>query len=157
MKKATTLSVNGNEHEVLVPSHRTLLEVLREELGLMGTKSSCDMGTCGSCTVLIDGLPVLSCLTLAHEVEGREITTIEGLRGEEGRLHPLERSFVEHGAIQCGFCTPGMILASQALLNEKPHPSEEEIRQALAGHLCRCTGYVQIVDAVQAAAESTEA
>ncbi|MBP1731658.1 MAG: pcmS [Deltaproteobacteria bacterium] len=149
-KKSVVLRVNGEEHELLIYPHRTLSEVLREELQLTGTKQSCNEGACGSCTVLLDGLPVRSCLLLAADVEGREITTIEGL-AEEGKLHPLQASFVEHYAIQCGFCTPGMILTAKALLEKNPHPTDKEIRDAISGNICRCTGYAKIVEAIKAA------
>ena len=148
-KKSVVLRVNGEEQELLIHPHRTLAEVLREELQLTGTKLSCNEGACGSCTVLLDGLPVRSCLLLAADVEGREITTIEGL-AEEGKLHPLQASFVEHYAIQCGFCTPGMILTAKALLERNPHPTDKEIRDAISGNICRCTGYAKIVEAIKA-------
>jgi len=151
-KRLIELVVNGDRYEVAVASHWTLLEVIREELGLTGTKEACNTGECGSCTVLINGTAVLSCLLLAVEAEGKEINTIEGLRSGEGGLHPLQEAFQNHGAVQCGFCTPGMILASKALLDENPHPTEREIREALRGHFCRCTGYAKILEAVQAAA-----
>ena len=149
-KKSVVLRVNGEEQELLIHHHRTLAEVLREELQLTGTKQSCNEGACGSCTVLLDGLPVRSCLLLAADVEGREITTIEGL-AEEGKLHPLQASFVEHYAIQCGFCTPGMILTAKALLDANPKPTDKEIRQAISGNICRCTGYAKIIEAIKAA------
>ena len=152
MKKIIRLHVNGESHEILTESHKTLLEVLREDLGLTGTKRGCDLGACGACTVLIDGKPHLSCLTLAASVQGKKIVTIEGL-SEDGKLHPLQNFFVEKGAIQCGFCTPGMILTAKAFLDEHPHPSEEEIKRAISGNLCRCTGYVKIVEAILAAVE----
>ncbi len=144
------LRVNKEEHELLVPAHRTLAEVLRDDLHLTGTKESCSEGACGTCTVLIDGLPVRSCLLLAIEAEGKEITTIEGL-AEGGKLHPIQEAFVEHFAIQCGFCTPGMILTAKALLDTNPQPTEKEIRDAISGNVCRCTGYAKIVEAIQAA------
>ena len=147
MKQAITLHVNGDEHEVLTETHKTLLEVLREDLGLTGTKRGCDLGTCGACTVLINGRPHLSCLTLAVDVQEKEILTIEGL-SQGGKLHPLQKGFVEKGAVQCGFCTPGMILTAKALLDEHPRPSEEEVKRAISGNLCRCTGYVKIVEAI---------
>jgi len=147
MKRILKLHVNGETYEVLTEVHRTLLEVLREDLGLTGTKRGCDLGTCGACTVLIDGKPYLSCLTLAVDVQGKKIITIEGLT-QDGELHPLQKSFVEKGAIQCGFCTPGMILTAKAHLDEYPHPSEEEVKKAISGNLCRCTGYVKIVEAI---------
>lgn len=152
MKHILRLHVNGEEFEVLTEVYRTLLEVLRENLGLTGTKRGCDLGTCGACTVLIDGKPYLSCLTLAAGVQGKKITTIEGLI-RDGELHPLQRIFVEKGAIQCGFCTPGMILTAKAFLDENPHPSESEIKKAISGNLCRCTGYVKIVEAILSVAE----
>ena len=132
--------------------HRTLAEVLREDLQLTGTKQSCNEGACGTCTVLLDGEPVRSCLLLAADAEGREITTIEGL-SREGELHPLQASFVEHYAIQCGFCTPGMILTAKALLDANPNPTDKEIRRAISGNVCRCTGYAKIVEAIKAASE----
>ena len=151
-KKSVVLRVNGEEQELLIHPHRTLAEVLREELQLTGTKQSCNEGACGTCTVLLDGLPVRSCLLLAADAEGREITTIEGL-SREGELHPLQASFVEHNAIQCGFCTPGMILTAKALLDANPNPTDKEIRRAISGNVCRCTGYAKIVEAIKAASE----
>jgi carbon-monoxide dehydrogenase small subunit len=144
--------LNGAEVVVSIRPHQRLLEVLRETLGLTGTKPGCGEGECGACTVLVDGRVVNACLFPAPEVEGCEVTTIEGLLGEENRLSPLQQSLVERGAIQCGFCTPGMILSAKALLDGNPDPSEREIREALVGNLCRCTGYVQIVEAVKDAA-----
>jgi len=149
-KNKVTLRVNGETYDLLTYPHRTLLEVLREDLQLTGAKESCGEGACGSCTVLLDGLPVRSCLLLALEVEGRDITTIEGL-AEGGTLHPVQKAFVEHHAIQCGVCTPGMILTAKALLDATPEPTEAEIRRALSGNICRCTGYAKIVEAVKAA------
>jgi len=147
MKQVVTLQINGEPYDLFIEPKKTLLEVLREDLGLTGTKEVCDLGTCGACTVLLDNRPVLSCLTLAVACQDKEIKTIEGLRnGEE--LHPLQRSFVENGAIQCGMCTPGMILTSKAFLDENPHPTEVEVREAISGNLCRCTGYVKIVEAI---------
>ncbi len=147
MKRILKLNVNGEEFEILTEVHKTLLEVLREDLGLTGTKRGCDLGTCGACTVLIEGKPYLSCLTLAADVQGKKILTIEGL-SQKGELHPLQKAFVEKGAIQCGFCTPGMILTAKAFLEEQPHPSEGELKKAISGNLCRCTGYVKIVEAI---------
>jgi carbon-monoxide dehydrogenase small subunit len=147
MKQAIRLHVNGEEHEILTEMNRTLLDVLRENLGLTGTKQGCGLGTCGACTVLINGKPYLSCLTLAVDVQGKEILTIEGL-GQNRELHPLQKAFVEKGAVQCGFCTPGMILAAKAFLDENPSPSEEEVKKAISGNFCRCTGYVKIVEAI---------
>jgi carbon-monoxide dehydrogenase small subunit len=145
-----TLQINGDTYELAIEPRKTLLEVLREDIGLTGTKEVCDLGTCGACTVLLDAKPILSCLTLAIACKGKEITTIEGLRRGE-KLHPLQASFVQKGAIQCGMCTPGMILSAKALLDENPHPTEIEVRKAIAGNLCRCTGYVKIVEAILAA------
>ncbi len=150
-KRRLKLQVNGEDREVLVPVHHSLLEVLREDLGLMGTKHGCELGECGACTVLLDGRPVLSCLTLPVECEGREIRTIEGL-ARDGELHPLQQAFSELGAAQCGYCTPGMLLSAQALLEEQSRPSPEAIREALSGNLCRCTGYLKIFEAVELAA-----
>jgi carbon-monoxide dehydrogenase small subunit len=150
-KQEIQLEINGNTYSISVLPQRTLLEVLREDLGLIGTKEGCSEGECGVCTVLLDGFPVRSCLLLAVDVRGRKITTIEGL-SKNGELHPIQNAFIEHGAIQCGFCTPGMILSAKALLDENPSPTEEEIRIGLSGNLCRCTGYVKIFKAVQAAA-----
>ncbi len=148
MKQIVQLQVNGEDYEAYVPVHKTLLEVLREDLNLTGTKHGCELGECGTCTVLVDGEPILSCLALPVELQGREITTIEGLaRGPE--LHPLQQAFAELGAAQCGYCTPGILLTAQALLERNPTPTREEIREALAGNLCRCTGYVKILEAVE--------
>ena len=150
-REVLALRVNGEERQLLVAVHRTLLEVLREDLGLTGTKHGCELGECGTCTVLVDGQPQLSCLLLPVQLQGREITTVEGMGGG-GELHPLQRAFVELGAAQCGYCTPGMLLAARALLDANPAPSRDEIREALAGNLCRCTGYAKIVEAVELAA-----
>jgi aerobic carbon-monoxide dehydrogenase small subunit len=146
-----TLQVNGERHDLLVPPWRTLLEVLREHLGLTGAKRSCQEGQCGTCTVLIDGKAVNSCLYLAVEAQGKDVQTIEGL-AKGGVLDQIQKSFVQKGGIQCGFCTPGFVIAAKSLLNDNPNPSEDEIRDALVGHLCRCTGYVQIIEAIQDAA-----
>jgi len=153
MSDVTTLllSVNGEPRTVAFPTHHTLLEVLREELGLTGTKHGCELGECGTCTVLVDGRPVLSCLVLAAEMEGREIETVEGLQ-EGNRLHPLQETFADLGAAQCGYCTPGILMAAKALVAGNPRPSRDEIRAALAGNLCRCTGYIKILEAVEGAA-----
>jgi len=147
-----TLSVNGTLTELSVAPGDRLLDVLRGPLGLTGTKEGCGHGECGACTVLVDGRAVNACLYPAVEAEGKEITTIEGLLGPGGHLSSVQQAFVDHGGIQCGFCSPGMIMAATALLNDNPSPSEADIRDALAGNLCRCTGYVQIVDSVKAAA-----
>ena len=151
-KTAITLNVNNETYELVTYPNRTLLEVLRGDLHLTGTKESCGEGVCGSCTVLVDGAPIRSCLTLAVAVQGKEITTIEGLRVGE-RLHPVQEAFVNHHAIQCGFCSPGMILTSYALLKEDPRPTGAAIRRALSGNICRCTGYAKIVEAVKSLAE----
>ena len=150
-KTLLRLRVNGEDHDVAAATHKTLLEVLREEMGLTGTKHGCELGECGTCTVLVDGQPVLSCLALPIELEGREVTTVEGL-AIGGRLHPLQQAFAELGAAQCGYCTPGILLTARALLAENPKPTRQEIRTALAGNLCRCTGYTKILDAVELAA-----
>jgi len=152
MKKMITLNVNGQVYDLVIPVNRTLTQVLRENLKLTGTKQGCSVGDCGSCTVLMDGQPVNSCLVLAVEAEGHSIQTIEGL-AENGQLHPVQQAFVEQGGIQCGFCSPGMILTAKALLDRNPSPTEEEIRKAISGNLCRCTGYQKIVESIQSAAE----
>lgn len=152
MKRIIELRVNGETYEVAVEPQRTLLEVLREGLGLTGTKKACGTGECGACTVIINGRAVLSCLTLAVEAQGQEVFTIEGL-AQDGKLHPLQRAFVEHGAIQCGYCTPGFIMTAKAFLEENPTPSREEVRRAIGGVLCRCTGYAKVVEAILAAAQ----
>ena len=146
------LTVNGEALEASFAPYKTLLEVLREELGLTGTKHGCELGECGTCTVLVDGRPVLSCLTLPVECEGREVTTVEGL-ARDGQLHPLQQAFAELGAAQCGYCTPGFLLVAQALLRENPRPTRGEIAEACAGNLCRCTGYLKIFEAIELAAE----
>lgn len=152
MKRLITLVVNKKACEIAVEPNRTVAQVLREDLGLLGTKIGCGMGDCGACTVLLDGRPVNSCLVLAVQANGREIETIEGV--SDGKdLHPVQKAFIEHGAIQCGFCTPGMVLSAKTLLEKNSSPSEPEIRKALSGNLCRCTGYQKIVEAVRQAAE----
>ncbi|MBE0618621.1 MAG: (2Fe-2S)-binding protein [Proteobacteria bacterium] len=155
MKTLITLTVNGEDFEVPVSPTDFLVDVIRDRVGLTGTKRGCGIGDCGACTVLVDGRPVLSCLTLAVACQGKRVTTIEGLADTKrgGRLHPVQRAFVEGGAIQCGFCTPGMILSSVALLERIPNPTAEDIKAGLAGNLCRCTGYVKILEAVHRAAE----
>jgi len=153
MKKiAIALNVNHETYDLVTPPNRTLLEVLRDDLHFTGAKESCGEGVCGSCTVLVDGTPVRSCLTLAVAVQGKEITTIEGIHLGE-KLHPVQEAFVRHHAIQCGFCSPGMILTAYALLQENPRPTEAEIRRAISGNICRCTGYAKIVEAVKSLAE----
>jgi len=151
-KKLLKLRVNGDDYELYVEPWHTLQEVLRNEMGLTGTKHGCDSGYCGACTVLIDGKAVKSCLVMARQVQGKEITTIEGLF-KNGRLDPLQKSFIAEFAIQCGFCSPGMIMSAKALLMENPHPSVEEIKEGIKGNLCRCTNYKKIVKAIQSAAE----
>ena len=155
MEHPITVVVNGEKHEILVRAAETLLDVLRERLRLTGTKKGCDSGECGACTVLMNGKAVSSCLVLAVETDGAEIRTIEGL-GKLDELDPLQNSFLEHGAVQCGFCTPGMIMAAKGLLEENPAPDENDVRRALAGHLCRCSGYVKIVEATLAAKPKKE-
>ncbi|HME44752.1 MAG TPA: (2Fe-2S)-binding protein [Syntrophorhabdales bacterium] len=146
-KRLITLIVNDVEYEIATYPNRTLLEVLRDDLSLKGAKEACDDGVCGTCTVLLDGKPVRSCLLLAVEVQGKAITTIEGLSSGE-RLHPIQQAFLDNGAIQCGYCTPGMVLTAKALLDEKPNPTDDEIQIALSGNFCRCTGYNKIVKAI---------
>ena len=147
-----TVTVNGVRERLQVPAHLTLLRLLRDELGLTGTKNGCEAGECGACTVLLDGEPVNSCMVLAVECDGREVTTVEGL-ARDGELTLLQASFAAHNAVQCGFCTPGMLISAHALLERTPHPSWEETQEALVGNLCRCTGYGRIITAIQAVAE----
>ncbi len=149
-KQSFRLKVNGSDYEVFTEPNRPLLDVVREDLGLTGSKEGCGTGDCGACTMLLDGSPVTSCLVLVGEAEDRDITTVEGI-AKNGQLHPVQAAFVEFGALQCGFCIPGMIVSSVALLDRNPHPTEEEIRYGIAGNLCRCTGYTKIVEAIQAA------
>jgi carbon-monoxide dehydrogenase small subunit len=146
-----TVTVNGAQERLNVASNMTLLQMLREELGLTGTKNGCEAGECGACTVLLGGEPVNSCMMLAVEADGQEILTVEGL-APEGQLSPLQEAFVKHNAVQCGYCTPGMLMTAHALLQRNPHPSEQEIKEALVGNLCRCTGYVRIINAIEDAA-----
>ncbi len=150
MKKIISLTVNGIIHEVAIEPRRTLLELLREDLGLTGTKKGCGIGDCGACTVLVDGVATLSCLMLAIQASGRSVETVEEL-AKGGKLNRLQQSFVDHGAIQCGFCTPGMLMTAAELLRRNSHPGEQEIRRAISGNLCRCTGYQKIVEAIQSA------
>ncbi|HYM90206.1 MAG TPA: (2Fe-2S)-binding protein [bacterium] len=152
---AIAFTLNGRPREVRVPAHRTLLEILRDDLGALEVKEGCGEGVCGTCTVLLDDEPVSSCLVLAPRIAGRRITTVRGL-GNGGALHPLQEAFVTHGAAQCGFCTPGMILTAYAFLRDHPEPSREEIRRAIAGNLCRCTGYAKIIDAIASVAGRTD-
>lgn len=153
MKQLISLKVNGMDYDVAADTSATLVDVLREDLGLTGVKKGCDDGDCGACTVLIDGKAAASCTTLAAAAQGHEITTIEGL-AKNGKLHPMQQAFIDCFAIQCGYCTPGMILAGVALLNENPDPTEEEIRDALRGNICRCTGYTKIINAINQAKET---
>ena len=146
MKVSFTL--NGEKRELDIAPYRTLLDALRNEASLTGTKKGCDVGDCGACTVIVDGKPVCACLMLGVEAEGCTITTIEGLQPGHDKLHPLQEAFIDHGAAQCGFCTPGMIMMAKALLNENPQPTEEEVRFGIAGNICRCTGYTKIVEAI---------
>jgi len=154
-RHSLVLAVNGENHALELEPHRSLLDVLREELGLTGTKKGCNIGDCGACTVLLDGVPVNACLVLAVQAAGQEVTTIEGV-ASDGQLHPLQEAFIQYGAVQCGFCTPGTVLSSIALLRETPRPSRSEIQEALVGNLCRCTGYVQIIEAIQSVADSSK-
>jgi aerobic carbon-monoxide dehydrogenase small subunit len=156
MKTLITLKVNDRQWDIAVEPNRTLVDVLRYDLGLTGTKKGCDLGECGSCTVILNGKPVNACLVLAVQANGAEILTIEGLKPSQG-LHPLQQAFVDKGAIQCGFCTPGMILSASNLLKQNSSPTEEDIRAALSGNLCRCTGYQKIVEAVQSVGERDQA
>ena len=151
MKARLTFTVNDEPVDILAEDYKTLLEVLREDLALTGTKHGCELGECGACAVLVDGQPLLSCLVLGVESAGRQITTVEGLAAD-GRLHPLQECFADLGSAQCGYCTPGILITARALLDHEPYPSRERIAEALAGNLCRCTGYLQIVEAVEAAA-----
>ncbi len=153
MKKTITCTLNGEPRELVVEPWRSLLDALRNEAGLTGTKKGCDVGECGSCTVLLDGKPVNACLVLAVEVNGSHITTIEGLQPSPDQLHPLQEQFMQCGAAQCGFCTPGVLMAAKALLDGNPRPTRDEIRFALAGNICRCTGYTKIIEAVERTAQ----
>jgi len=155
MKQLIKLRVNGDFYEVAVEPWAILADVIRENLGLTGTKKACDLGNCGSCTVLMNGKPVLSCLILALDAQDKEIMTIEGM-AKGGKLRPLQQAFIDYSAIQCGFCTPGMLLSAKALLDENPRPSEEEVKQAISGNLCRCTGYRNIVEAILGVTQTDE-
>jgi carbon-monoxide dehydrogenase small subunit len=147
-KLGLQIRVNGVTYSLEVEPRKTLLELLREDLNLTGAKEGCGLGECGTCTVLLDGKPVKSCITLALQAGGREVTTIEGMERSDGSLHPIQQAFIDYGAIQCGFCTPGMVLSAKALIDENPDPTELDVRQAIAGNLCRCTGYQKIVEAI---------
>jgi carbon-monoxide dehydrogenase small subunit len=153
VSRVLRLRVNGTPYQVTAPNRRTLVDLLRYDLGLTGTKEACSVGVCGVCSVLLNGRLVASCLVLACQADGAEITTIEGVAGSNGELHPLQQSFIDHGGFQCGICTPGQIIAATALLNENPAPTEQEIKVWMMGNLCRCTGYYQIVDSIKAVAE----
>ena len=154
MKKIIHFTLNGIEVSAEVETHRMMLHLLRDTFQLTGTKEGCGQGECGACTVLVDDISVDSCIYPAFEVDGKSVTTIEGLVGEGNRLHPIQEAFVENGGVQCGFCTPGMIMSAKALLDENPDPTDEEIRKGISGNLCRCTGYVQILDSIRKAAKS---
>ena len=153
--QSLSLTVNNEARKVSIPVNRSLYQVIKEELDLVGTKDGCRQGVCGSCTVLVDGVPVRSCLTLAVRCEGKHVTTVEGLKSN-GKLHPLQQAFIDEGAVQCGFCTPGMLIVAAAFLKQNTKPTEEEIREALIGNLCRCTGYARIIRAVMAASRSLD-
>ena len=152
MKTKITLKVNGSVHELNVEPNRTLLEVLREDLDLIGAKQGCETGDCGACTVIVDKKPILACLSLAVSNDGKEITTIEGLT-QDGKLHPVQQKFIDHTAIQCGYCTPGLVVTAKTLLDSNPNPTEDEIKEYIKGNICRCTGYIRIVSAIKDAAE----
>lgn len=154
MERTVTFTLNGSKVSAEIKDHWTLLYLLREKLGFLGAKEGCGSGECGACTVIVDGVAVNACLYLAAEAAGRVVETIEGLAGEDGTLHPIQQAFVEKGGIQCGFCSPGMIMSAKALLDENPSPGEAEIKEGIAGNLCRCTGYVQIIDAINAASST---
>ena len=152
MKRAISVTVNGERHDIEVEAYRSLLDVLRNDVNLTGTKKGCDVGDCGACTVILDGKPVNSCLVLGVEADGCRVDTIEGLQSADGTLHPLQENFLKLGGAQCGFCTPGILMMAKALLDENPHPTEDDIRFGIAGNICRCTGYTKIVEAIQTAA-----
>lgn len=155
--KKITLKVNGTVHELYVKPNRTLVEVLREDLDLIGSKYACSTGDCGACTVIVDGKPILSCLTLAISNDEKEITTIEGLASQDGTLHTIQQNFIDHTAIQCGFCTPGLVMIAKALLDSNPNPTDDQIRDYIRGNICRCTGYTKVVAAIRYAAEELRA
>jgi carbon-monoxide dehydrogenase small subunit len=150
MSREIKFVFNGNQMNITIEDHWTLLHLIREELGYTGTKEGCGSGECGACTVIVDGNAVNSCLYLAAEIDGKDLVTIEGLASSDGTLDPIQQAFVDHGGIQCGFCSPGMILSAKALLGDNPNANEEEIKEAIAGNICRCTGYVQIIDSIKA-------
>ncbi len=156
MKQIVTLNINGQDHELLISPTDLLSDVIRKQVGLTGTKKGCGQGDCGSCTVLIDGEPELSCIKLAIAAEGKKITTIEGIANPDGTLHPIQDAFLDHGAVQCGFCTPGMILSAKALVDRNPDPTREEIKTAIAGNACRCTGYINILAAIEDYAKASQ-
>ena len=157
MGREISFVFNGNPMKMAVEDHWTLLHFIREELGYTGTKEGCGSGECGACTIIVDGDAINACLYLAAEIDGKELLTIEGLASADGTLHPIQKSFVENGGIQCGFCSPGMIMSAKALLDKSPNPPEEDIKEAIAGNLCRCTGYVQIIDSIKAVSAHEEA
>lgn len=150
MRKVINFILNGEPIQIEIEPHLTLLKLLRDKLGMTGTKEGCSMGECGACTVIVEGKAINSCIFPAMEVNNKSVLTIEGLVDSQGSLHPIQKAFIEYGAIQCGFCTPGMVLSAKALLDENPNPTEEEIRNAISGNLCRCTGYIQIIQAIKA-------
>ncbi len=156
MKRIVTLNINGEDHELLISPTDLLSDVIRKKVGLTGTKKGCGQGDCGSCTVLIDGEPELSCIKLAVAAEGKKITTIEGIANPDGTLHPIQDAFLDHGAVQCGFCTPGMILSAKALVDRNPDPTREEIKTAISGNACRCTGYINILAAIEDYAKASK-